>query len=83
MHPVGNFGVGSILILLKVWFSFSVQNLAANPKCSLLVAKEPEDRGTLVVTVHGDAVPVRCIAYVQYLFLLSMCRSVSLLVCIH
>ncbi|KAG6595502.1 hypothetical protein SDJN03_12055, partial [Cucurbita argyrosperma subsp. sororia] len=34
------------------------KNLAANPKCSLLVAKEPEDRGTLVVTVHGDAVPV-------------------------
>ncbi|XP_038883740.1 glutamyl-tRNA reductase-binding protein, chloroplastic isoform X2 [Benincasa hispida] len=32
------------------------KNLATNPKCSLLVAKEPEDRGTLVVTLHGDAV---------------------------
>ncbi|CAK9319742.1 unnamed protein product [Citrullus colocynthis] len=34
------------------------KNLATNPKCSLLVAKEPEDRGTLVVTLHGDAVAV-------------------------
>lgn len=40
-----------------------MQNLATNPKCSLLVAKEPEDRGTLVVTLHGDAVAVRYIAY--------------------
>ncbi|KGN53937.1 glutamyl-tRNA reductase-binding protein, chloroplastic [Cucumis sativus] len=34
------------------------KNLETNPKCSLLVAKEPEDRGTLVVTLHGDAVAV-------------------------
>ncbi|XP_022156249.1 glutamyl-tRNA reductase-binding protein, chloroplastic [Momordica charantia] len=34
------------------------KNLATNPKCSLLVAKQPEDRGTLVVTLHGDVVSV-------------------------
>ncbi|XP_073289084.1 uncharacterized protein [Primulina huaijiensis] len=34
------------------------KNLMANPKCSLLVAKDPQDRTELVVTVHGDAVPV-------------------------
>ncbi|XP_073038316.1 uncharacterized protein [Primulina eburnea] len=34
------------------------KNLMANPKCSLLVSKDPQDRTELVVTVHGDAVPV-------------------------
>ncbi|XP_031127431.1 uncharacterized protein LOC116029519, partial [Ipomoea triloba] len=34
------------------------QDLLANPKCSLLVAKDPEDRTDLVIIVHGDAVPV-------------------------
>ncbi|KZV53796.1 root border cell-specific protein-like protein [Dorcoceras hygrometricum] len=34
------------------------KNLMANPKCSLLVAKDPQDRTELVVTLHGDAVLV-------------------------
>lgn len=34
------------------------KDLFANPKCSLLVAKDPEDRTDLVITVHGDAVYV-------------------------
>ncbi|KAM1547128.1 hypothetical protein ACFX14_008515 [Malus domestica] len=34
------------------------KDLAINPKCSLLVAKDPEDRTDLVVTLHGDAIPV-------------------------
>ncbi|CAM8976896.1 unnamed protein product [Rhodiola kirilowii] len=32
------------------------QDLLANPKCSLLVAKDPEDRTDLVITLHGNAV---------------------------
>ncbi|KAF5201749.1 Fmn binding protein [Thalictrum thalictroides] len=31
------------------------KDLLANPKCSLLVARDPEDRTDLVITVHGDA----------------------------
>ncbi|XP_050115625.1 uncharacterized protein LOC126593568 [Malus sylvestris] len=34
------------------------KDLAINPECSLLVAKDPEDRTDLVVTLHGDAIPV-------------------------
>ncbi|CAA0829930.1 FMN binding [Striga hermonthica] len=34
------------------------KDLLANPKCSLLVAKDPEDRSDLVIVVHGDATPV-------------------------
>ncbi|KAJ6697256.1 hypothetical protein OIU85_003608 [Salix viminalis] len=34
------------------------KDLLANPKCSLLVAKDPEDRTDLVITLHGDAIPV-------------------------
>ncbi|CAH2050302.1 unnamed protein product [Thlaspi arvense] len=34
------------------------KDLLANPKCSLLVAKDPEDRTDLVVTFHGDVVSV-------------------------
>ncbi|KAF8398561.1 hypothetical protein HHK36_017492 [Tetracentron sinense] len=44
---------------------FAVSNLAvhtkdllANPKCSLLVAKDPEDRTDLIITLHGDAISV-------------------------
>lgn len=35
-----------------------LQDLLANSKCSLLVAKDPEDRTYLVITIHGDALPV-------------------------
>lgn len=34
------------------------KNLSENYKCSLLVAKDPEDRTDTVITVYGDAMPV-------------------------
>ncbi|KAK1282275.1 hypothetical protein QJS10_CPB22g01263 [Acorus calamus] len=34
------------------------KNLLANPKCSLLVAKDPGDRTDLVITLYGDAISV-------------------------
>lgn len=34
------------------------KDLTANPKCSLLVARDPEDRTDLVITIHGDAISV-------------------------
>ncbi|KAK1426217.1 hypothetical protein QVD17_14886 [Tagetes erecta] len=34
------------------------KDLLANPKCSLLVAKDPEDQTDLIITLHGDAVSV-------------------------
>ncbi|KAF2554648.1 hypothetical protein F2Q68_00018360 [Brassica cretica] len=34
------------------------EDLLANPKCSLLVARDPEDRTGLRITLHGDAVLV-------------------------
>ncbi|KAL7194177.1 hypothetical protein ACSBR1_034563 [Camellia fascicularis] len=34
------------------------KDLLANPKCSLLVAKDPEDRTDLIITLHGDVVSV-------------------------
>ncbi|KAK8954882.1 hypothetical protein KSP39_PZI002286 [Platanthera zijinensis] len=34
------------------------KNLIANPKCSLLVAKDPEDQNDIVITLFGDAVYV-------------------------
>uniref|UniRef100_A0A0E0QA69 DUF2470 domain-containing protein n=2 Tax=Oryza TaxID=4527 RepID=A0A0E0QA69_ORYRU len=35
------------------------KNLSENPKCSLLVAKDPEDRTDTVITVYGDATPTK------------------------
>lgn len=35
-----------------------MQDLLATSRCSLLVARDPENRTDLVITVHGDAVPV-------------------------
>lgn len=34
------------------------KNLMSNPKCSLLVAKDPEDRTDVVVTLYGDVTAV-------------------------
>ncbi|WCJ43630.1 FMN binding [Euphorbia peplus] len=34
------------------------KDLLGNAKCSLLVARDPEDRTDLVITLHGDAVAV-------------------------
>ncbi|KAI5671753.1 hypothetical protein M9H77_12117 [Catharanthus roseus] len=45
-------------ILVVSDLAVHTKDLLANPKCSLLVAKDPEDRTDLVITVHGDAVPV-------------------------
>lgn len=44
--------------ILILFFFFFLQNLSENPKCSLLVAKDPEDRTDTVITVYGDATPV-------------------------
>lgn len=49
-----------------------MQDLLANPKCSLLVAKDPEDRTDLVITVHGDAVSVSFNFVVFYVFLMKI-----------
>lgn len=38
--------------------AFHAKNLAVNPKCSLLVARDPDDRTDLVTTLYGDATPV-------------------------
>ncbi|KAL3715529.1 hypothetical protein ACJRO7_007286 [Eucalyptus globulus] len=38
--------------------AYHSKDLLANPKCSLLVARDPEDRTDLVITLHGDAVSV-------------------------
>ncbi|XP_072952348.1 glutamyl-tRNA reductase-binding protein, chloroplastic isoform X1 [Typha angustifolia] len=35
------------------------KNLQLNPKCSLLVAKDPEDRTDTVITIYGEAVSVQ------------------------
>ncbi|KAI3677021.1 hypothetical protein L1987_86639 [Smallanthus sonchifolius] len=34
------------------------KDLLANRKCSLVIAKDPEDRTDLIITLHGDAVSV-------------------------
>ncbi|EYU39991.1 hypothetical protein MIMGU_mgv1a012623mg [Erythranthe guttata] len=34
------------------------KDLLANSRCSLLVAKDPDDRTDLIITVQGDALPV-------------------------
>lgn len=43
---------------VRAMLSTFSHDLLANPKCSLLVAKDPEDRTDLVITVHGDAVSI-------------------------
>ncbi|WVZ66452.1 hypothetical protein U9M48_015664 [Paspalum notatum var. saurae] len=48
---------GSPILAVSSLASHS-KNLYGNPKCSLLVAKDPEDRTDTVITVYGDAVPV-------------------------
>ncbi|KAK9986581.1 hypothetical protein SO802_031532 [Lithocarpus litseifolius] len=34
------------------------KDLTVNPKCSLLVARDPEDRTDLVITLHGDGISI-------------------------
>ncbi|KAM5550331.1 hypothetical protein ABKV19_027490 [Rosa sericea] len=45
-------------ILAVSSLALHTKDLTQNPKCSLLVAKDPEDRTDLLVTLHGDAIPV-------------------------
>ncbi|KAL8217105.1 hypothetical protein R6Q57_023942 [Mikania cordata] len=45
-------------ILAVSTLSVHSKDLLANPKCSLLVSKDPKDRTDLVITVHGDAILV-------------------------
>lgn len=56
-------GMGLILIrfplsMCNLKRCYMMQDLLANAKCSLLVAKDPEDRTDLVIIVHGDAISV-------------------------
>ncbi|CAI8613608.1 unnamed protein product [Vicia faba] len=44
------------LILAVSDLAVHSKDLAANPKCSVLVARDPEDRTDLVITLHGDAI---------------------------
>lgn len=44
--------------LLKCPSCCFLQDLTANSKCSLLVARDAEDRTDLVITLHGDAISV-------------------------
>jgi hypothetical protein len=53
-----------------------LQDLIANPKCSLLVAKDPEDRTDLVITLHGDSIPVSVFS----LFFLMIISKMFLLI---
>ncbi|XP_062075162.1 uncharacterized protein LOC133779186 [Humulus lupulus] len=52
---------------------FHSKDLATNGKCSLLMARDPEDRTDLVITLHGDAILVSEIdkAYVRNAYLAS------------
>uniref|UniRef100_A0A6N2NK85 Uncharacterized protein n=2 Tax=Salix viminalis TaxID=40686 RepID=A0A6N2NK85_SALVM len=45
-------------ILVVNSLAVHAKDLLANPKCSLLVANDPEDRTDLVITLHGDSIPV-------------------------
>ncbi|KAI8029215.1 putative Histone-lysine N-methyltransferase ATXR5 [Camellia lanceoleosa] len=40
-------------ICCRLWCKIA-KDLVANPKCSLLVAKDPKDRTDLIITLHGD-----------------------------
>lgn len=56
--------------MLKTAF---MQDLTANPKCSLLVARDPEDRTDLVITIHGDAITVSYdLLFISLLYMISV-----------
>ncbi|KAK4380126.1 hypothetical protein RND71_001988 [Anisodus tanguticus] len=44
------------------------KDLLATSRCSLLVARDPEDRTDIVITVHGDAVPERLMILVTLFY---------------
>ncbi|XP_004288416.1 PREDICTED: uncharacterized protein LOC101314217 [Fragaria vesca subsp. vesca] len=48
---------GSPILALSS-LALHTKDLTQNPKCSLLIARDPEDRTDLLVTLHGDAIPV-------------------------
>ncbi|KAL5720274.1 hypothetical protein ACHQM5_012953 [Ranunculus cassubicifolius] len=45
-------------ILAMSSLAVHTKDILANPKCSLLVARDPEDRTDLTITIHGDATVV-------------------------
>ncbi|KAK6945441.1 protein of unknown function DUF2470 [Dillenia turbinata] len=45
-------------ILVLTSLAFHTQNILANSKCSLLVAKDPDDRSDVLITLYGDAILV-------------------------
>ncbi|KAK4800201.1 hypothetical protein SAY86_025566 [Trapa natans] len=45
-------------ILAVSSLAYHSKDLLSNPKCSLLVARDPDDRTDLVITVHGDAIAI-------------------------
>ncbi|GAB2227447.1 hypothetical protein Droror1_Dr00009269 [Drosera rotundifolia] len=45
-------------ILAVSSLAFHTKDLLGDPRCSLLVTKDPADRTDLVITLHGDAVSV-------------------------
>ncbi|KAJ4892828.1 Uncharacterized protein Rs2_19622 [Raphanus sativus] len=55
------------------------EDLLANPKWSLLVARDPEDRTGLSITLHGDAVLVE--ERLPTSRVVSICLSRTLLTC--
>ncbi|XP_030463796.2 uncharacterized protein LOC115683396 isoform X1 [Syzygium oleosum] len=48
---------GSPIIAISS-LAYHSKDLLANSKCSLLVARDPDDRTDLVITLHGDAINV-------------------------
>jgi len=75
--PTNTYPDKSVLPLLKSVF---MQDLTANPKCSLLVARDPEDRTDLVITLHGDAITVSYdLLFISLLYLISLCFRFRLL----
>lgn len=58
MSSTSTYPSKSLLLLLKSLVFCTLQDLTANPKCALLVARDPEDRTDLVITLHGDAIVV-------------------------
>ncbi|XP_031489115.1 uncharacterized protein LOC116256776 [Nymphaea colorata] len=48
-------GSGSPILSISS-LSVHMKNLMSNPKCCLLVTRDPEDKSELVVTLYGDAI---------------------------
>lgn len=73
-----------LLPLLKSIVLCTLQDLTANPKCSVLLARDPEDRTDLVITLHGDAIFVsyNLLFISQKLNIMSFCVFISFYDCL-